>query len=210
MQIIPSIASANQLEIGNEICRLKDWPVLHVDIEDGNFTPNITFGLKTLKKISEVYGLKYLDVHLIVNNPCDYLESIAEYGVKMVTAHIEALPYPMLFINRARRLGLKTGLAINIKTNASEIIPFLPILDHVLVMTAEPDNNNEALYPTALEKAINIAKSLPSPVELYVDGALNVESLRKLNKVRVAGAIIGRSVFSSDDPYQHLCNLAKL
>lgn len=210
MQLIPSIASANQLELGNEIIRLKNWPVLHIDIEDGNFTPNITFGLKTLKEISDASSAKRIDVHLMVNNPCNYLDSIAKCRVEMVTAHIEALPYPMLFVNRARKLGLKAGLAINIKTDIIEIVPFIPIINHVFVMTAEPDNNGELLYPPAIEKAINIAEKFASVVEVYIDGAINLESLKELSAAGITGAAVGRSVFYSGNPYVNLCALAEV
>lgn len=207
MILIPSICAANHIELGNEINKLNKWPYLHIDIEDGNFTPNLTFGLKTVQSICKAAKGKRIDVHLMTNNPCDYLNSIAKFGVEMVTAHIEALRYPMLFINKAHKLGLKAGLALNIKTSVSEIMPFVNVFDHVFVMTAEPDYNGELFYQPALNKALNLANNLPSSVDLYADGALMPEAIRELNKAGAKGAILGRIVFNSNDPYLKLVEL---
>jgi ribulose-phosphate 3-epimerase len=124
-----------------------------------------------------------------------------------LAAHIEALPYPMLFINRASKLGMKAGLSVNIKTDIAEIVPFIPIINHVLVMTAEPDENGELLYPSAVEKAKSIAKKHASQVEVYVDGGIDAETLKELSAAGIAGAILGRSVFHSGNPYDNLCAL---
>ena len=207
MILLPSICAADQLSLGSEIDKLNDWPFLHIDIEDGNFTPNITFGLKTVKRISQVAKDKCLDVHLMVTNPCDYLDCLAEFGVRMVTGHIEALPYPMIFINKAHKLGLRAGLAMNIKTSIMEIEPFFSIIDHILVMTAEPDYCNEILFLPALEKALSIVNMQSCLVDVYIDGGLSLDTIRRSSEYKIKGAVLGRMIFKSNNPYERLMQI---
>jgi len=208
MKLLPSIASANQLQLKDEMDRIAHWPSLHIDIEDGNFTPNITFGMKTLSAICEYSRDKLIDVHLMTTNPCFWLEQLAGKPIYSVSAHIEALPFPMLFINRAHALGMKAGLALNIKNSGTDTEPFWELADYILVMTSEPDCAKEELYRPAVDKAIRLAAKIPKNLELYVDGGLTPEALDELNKAGAAGAVLGRLVFSADDPLKKLNELS--
>lgn len=210
MKLLPSIASANQLQLQTEMDRIAHWPNLHIDIEDGNFTPNITFGIKTLSAICEHAKGIVIDVHVMTTDPCFWLEQLAGKPIHSVAAHIEALPFPMRFINRAHALGMKAGLALNIKSSALETEPFWDLADYILVMTSEPDSASEELYRPALDKAITLATKLPKNLELYADGGLTPEALKELNKVGAAGAVLGRLVFSAKDPFQKLVELSSL
>ena len=208
IKLLPSIASANQLSLKGELDRISDWPYLHIDIEDGNFVPNISFGLKTLSAICEYAKEKIIDVHLMTMHPLQWLEHFDWGNVRRVAAHIEALPYPMIFINRAHSLGMKAGLALNIKTAATETEAFWEIADYLLVMTSEPDLSGEKLYKPALNKAIALVKRLHEGPELYVDGGLTQQAVRDLNKAGAAGAVVGRIIFSAKDPLQMLNDLS--
>ncbi|MDR1733193.1 MAG: hypothetical protein LBR61_13990 [Synergistaceae bacterium] len=207
MRLVPSIASANQLKLGEEIAALGNWPFLHLDIEDGNFTPNITFGMKTAAAICETAGHMAMDVHFMVTDPCFWLERVAPLRVRRVYAHIEALPYPLLFLNRAHDLGMETGLALNVKTPEDFTRPFWPLCDALLVMTAEPDAAGEKLYAPALEKAKFIASQVPPGLEVFADGALDLRALRELFRAGLTGAVLGRAVFSAQDPRNRLLEL---
>ena len=98
MEIFASLASANVLELRQEIKRLGDWPHIHFDIEDGNFTPNITFGLKMLRAVAREIAPRQLDVHLMANHPVEMLGELAKAGVASVSAHLEALRFPLVFL----------------------------------------------------------------------------------------------------------------
>ena len=209
MKVLPSLAAADPLRLGYELDRIREWPSLHVDIEDGNFTPNITFGLRTLNAVCAHATNSEIDVHLMVTDPLSWLEHLADKPVKRVAAHIEALPFPMQFINRAHALGMRAGLALNIGSPGTLTEPFWDLVDYILVMTSEPDSAGENLYRPALKKAAEIATHLPAEVELYADGGLNVESLVELNRAGAAGAVMGRHVFSSADPLGTLTALIK-
>lgn len=207
MKLFPSIASSNLLYIGDTLKKLESWPYLHIDIEDGNFIPNITFGLKTIRAICSELKDKYVHVHLMVTNPMDYLEELAKCNVNAVVTHIEALEYPMQFLNKCKSLGMETGLSLNIKTAPEETKVFWPLMDQMLFMTSEPDNAGENLYEPALERVIDFASNMQEKLDIYVDGGLTKDSLYLLNKSGVNGAVLGRLVFQNEDPLKALENI---
>lgn len=198
MRLLPSLASADPLRLADAIKDLKDWPDLHFDIEDGNFTPNLTFGQKTLRATGEAARGKRLDVHLMTTQPLEWLTAAAESGTASICAHIEALRFPLLFLDRARELGMQAGLALNLGTPLQLVEPFLDRMDYLLVMTAEPDGRGEKLNPKGLEKARSAAQHLP--IAVFADGGLNREAVEALQKAGTAGCVLGRMVFESDDP----------
>ncbi len=206
MKLLPSIASANVLQIGEEIERLGDWQDLHFDIEDGNFTPNITFGQKMLQYVSKAIAPRQLDVHMMAMRPLELLPALMEANVKGACAHLEALRFPLLFLNGARQAGMEAGLALNFATPLEALHPFLPQMDYLLVMTSEPDNAGERLNTQAFQKALKAAESLPVPV--YADGALGESEVLALSKAGAAGCVLGRLVFGSPDPALALRQLA--
>lgn len=206
MQILPSIASADVLNIAGEMERLRGWPLIHFDIEDGHFTPNMTFGQKTLLAVSNKLGSASLDVHLMADDPLGWLPIVKEAGAASVSAHLEALRFPLLFLNRAKQLGMRAGLALNFATPLTALEPFLPDLNFVLIMTAEPDENGEKLNDLAFDKALKAAKELPVPV--YADGGLCKEHVLALHRAGAAGCVLGRLVFGAPDPGMALQNLA--
>ncbi|MGI6003799.1 MAG: ribulose-phosphate 3-epimerase [Christensenellales bacterium] len=206
MLLLPSIASADPLKIGEALEALGDWPYVHIDIEDGHFVPNITFGLKTLCAIAQKCPDRMLDVHLMTDDPCSYLEALARAGIAAVSAQIEALRYPMVFIHSAKNLGMKARLALNIGTDIRAAQPFLPIADGLLLMTAEPDARGEKLYAPALERAVDVCLRF-ADTKVYVDGALDDDALTRLKEAGCAGAVLGRRVFAQGNPFSNLKQL---
>ncbi|MDF2679715.1 MAG: putative ribulose-phosphate 3-epimerase [Brevibacillus sp.] len=195
MIISPSIASANPLRLEEEVKRLDPtlYKDLHVDIEDGHFIPNITFGMKTVKRLRAVTDLPF-SFHLMVSNPFDYLEEICACQPSVIFAHAEALDYPSSFVDAVQRRGMKTGLAFNPKT---PIAPFQYVLsraDAVLIMTAEPDGQGQQFIPAMMEKAKQVRNAIPS-IELWVDGGVTADRVEELESVGVTHAVMGRAVF---------------
>ncbi len=195
MIISPSIASADPLRLEEEVNRLdpKLYPDLHVDIEDGHFIPNITFGMKTVKRLREVTDLPF-SFHLMVSNPFDYLEELCACQPSVIFAHVEALDYPSLFVDAVRGRGGRAGLAFNPRT---PIAPFGYVLnraDAVLVMTSEPDGVGQEFLPDMVTKARQIRDAVPS-VELWVDGGVTPNRLGELTHAGVTHAVMGRAVF---------------
>lgn len=209
MKLMPSIASANPLDIEGALKSMDGWPYLHVDIEDGNFVPNITFGMKTVRAICAMASDKQIQVHLMTVCPEQYLEGLAGCGVDAVIAHIEALDYPMQFLNHCKSLGMKAGLACNMKTSIDGLWMFRGLADQLLLMTSEPDFAGEELYEPALERVIRLAGTIPAKTELYVDGGVTEPALMRLRKAGVHGAVLGRLVFQAPHPMDILRETAQ-
>lgn len=207
VRVFPSIASSNCLAYGAELERIREWKELHIDIEDGNFTPNITFGLKTAGMICHEAAGKSIQVHLMAREPGRYLEALASFQVQTVFAHIEALDYPMVFINRCHQLGMEAGIALNIRTPVSSIEPFHSMIDSVLIMTSEPDGGSECVYPPAVGKALRAVKELPDCIKVMADGGLRESEVERLSASGAYGVVLGRLVFGAADPMEVLKNL---
>ena len=208
IKLIPSIASADQLHIADEIDRVKSWDTLHIDIEDGNFVPNITFGEKTVRAIAR-YAPQQLDGHILANEPGQYLTLFAECGFGRAAAHLEALPYPLTFLNHARELGMKSGLALNFSTPAEAVLPFSSAMDYVIVMTSEPDGKSQQFFPPILEKISRLREILPPETEIWADGGINESNMRQVTAAGADTLIMGRCVFGSSSPLETLQRLQK-
>lgn len=207
--IIPSIASANPLKIAEELDRLGPVERLHVDIEDGNFVPNITFGLQTLQRIA-MYVNAMLDVHLLVTDPYPYIEACAACNVRDLSAHYEAMPYPMDFCRKVRNAGMRCGLALNFKTPAEALAPFADVVDYTLVMTAEPDDQGQRFVPAMLEKVRRVRAILPNAARVWGDGGIGVSELTDVVQAGADTVILGRAVWGAPDPASRLRELYRV
>ena len=209
MKIVPSVASANPLRLAYEIERLGKVSMLHIDIEDGNFVPNITFGMKTLKEIARV-GSAGLDVHLMAIAPERYLNDLAANGVKSVCAQIEALPYPSQFLNKVKSHEMRAGLALNLVTPLDVLLPFTHLLDYVLLMTSEPDEAGCLWNHSSFERLRAARGMLPPSVALWADGGINRTQIKEICRCGVDGVIAGRAVWDAEDPAKRLHELEEL
>ena len=206
IQLIPSIASADQLLLGKAIEDTAEWDHLHIDIEDGNFVPNITFGEKTVRAIAGAAGQE-LDAHILANDPCRYLPLFHECGFRRAAAHIEALPYPLEFLKRARSMGMKAGLALNFVTPAEAVLMFAEHMDYVIVMTAEPDNEGQHFYPPILRKIRHLREILLAGIGIWADGGVNEGNMFETADAGADTLIMGRCVFGTDSPIKTLRTL---
>lgn len=201
IKIIPSIASANMLFLHDEIQKIQFHTNLHIDIEDGNFVDNITFGRKTVNAISNQFG-GAVDVHLMTTCPEQYIDWLADASVVQVCAHIEALHYPRRFLNHVHRLHMKAGLALNMKVNPAELESYLDVLDYVLVMTSEPDGEDQAFCSAALPRIMKVREMVCDKTEIWADGGITELHLPDLEKCGVSAAVMGRAVFQNDNPME--------
>lgn len=196
--ILPSIASANQACLGGEIERLRGWPNLHFDIEDGNFVPNITFGLKTIRALRPLSCAQF-DAHLMVTEPLDYISELLALDVRAIAFHWESTGYPMAVINAIRGGGGRVGIAMNPRTMVEEILPYLPLADYVLVMTSEPDGQGDQFQPMALDKLRRLREA-SATIEIVADGGIDRERLPSVLENGASAVVMGRAVFSAPDP----------
>ncbi len=202
-RIAPSILAADFGYLADEIDRIAPYvDLLHVDVMDGHFVPNISLGPPVIASVNEVTEL-YLDCHLMITDPLTYLEPLKAAGADGVTVHIEAVPDPRPVVAEATLLGLDIGLAINPPTPVSAIEPYLEEVTLVLVMSVHPGFGGQAFREetlTKIEELREIIDSRALPTDIEVDGGID---LRTAGAARRAGAdvfVAGTSVFRADDP----------
>lgn len=197
-KILPSLASADQLNLGREIHKVETLHYLHFDVEDGNFVPNITFGMKTIRSVCAVLKNICCDAHLMVTNPLEYLDELAGLGFAAVAFHWECAPYPMRLVNRIHRLGMKAGIALNPRTPISEIADYLDAVDYILLMSSEPDDSGEKFQENVLKK-ISFLREQDCRIEIIVDGGVNESNFQRVVSAGASGVVLGRAIFQAED-----------
>ena len=203
IQISPSILSADFAQLGNEIKRLEEGgaDMIHVDVMDGHFVPNLTIGppvIKALKKHSKIL----FDVHLMITPVHKYIEAYSDAGADIITIHPEATDNLEVSISKIKKLGKKVGISLNPETKIDVITKYLDIIDLVLIMSVNPGFGGQKFMPEVLDKIrdlkkLQIKQNLNFNIE--IDGGINFEN----SKIAVdAGASIlvsGTTIFKSNN-----------
>jgi ribulose-phosphate 3-epimerase len=212
-RIAPSILAADFGHLADEIDRIAPYvDLLHVDVMDGHFVPNISLGPPVIASVSEGTDL-YLDCHLMITDPLTYLEPLKAAGAHGVTVHIEAVPDPRAVIAEARLLELDMGLVLNPPTPVSAIEPYLEDMTMAVVMSVHPGFGGQVFRDEALAKIKELREIIDSralPTDIEVDGGID---LRTAGPARMAGAdvfVAGTSVFRAEDPIAAVEELRKV
>lgn len=200
MKIIPSIASADQYNIAKELGRIgsRYYENLHIDIEDGNFIPNITFGLKTIKQIRENYKLPF-SVHLMVSNPETYIDELVRLNCCIIFIHVESYRYLSEILNKIKSFGIKAGIALNPQSALKNYGYLSKITDAVMFMTSEPDFTEQIFNPQILENIEEVWVN-NEKIELWADGGIKEQHLKFLKKKKIDYAVMGREIFRNENP----------
>ena len=200
-RIIPSLTSGSYATLGENARRLQDIGHLHLDVEDGHFSPGISFGVDAIRDVAPCTTAE-LDAHLMVTQPDDYIQGLAACGVKRIAVQIEACPYPSRQLNTLRELGVKAGLAFNYKTDVRVLENYADLVDYVLLWTNESDCSTLAFKPHSLERIRRARDIVGGAAEVWADGGVKKELLKA---VRAAGAdvvVMGRAFFEAADPLE--------
>lgn len=206
IKIIPSLASANQMCLGNQIKELKEYPFLHIDIEDGNFVPNITFGMKTILEAGRI-GKKIMDAHLMVMNPEEYIDPLIDGGITDIAIHVEAVNYPAKYLQRIKDRNGRAGVAFNFMAQPEQILPYLALVDYVLIMTSEPDGKAQKFNGCMLEKIRRARTMLPERVSIIADGGISEENMKQVIRSGADTLVMGRAVWGAPDAGKQITRL---
>jgi ribulose-phosphate 3-epimerase len=204
-RLFGSITSADPMSLGDEVGRLTDAGVdgIHVDIADGVFTPDFTFGLRVVRAVAAATSV-LVDVHLMCVRPEVQLSQLA--GIcdprMRVAVHIEACAYPWRTISLARQLGLRVGLAVNPATPPESLGALASAVDFVNVLTTDPDFAGERLLPGSAQRVAAARALMPRPVSLQVDGGIRLEVTRDLVAAGADEIVVGRALFAASDTRQ--------
>ena len=204
VRIAPSILSADFARLADEIARLEEAgaDMVHVDVMDGHFVPNITIGPPVVAALRRVTSLP-LDVHLMIAEPDRYLEAFVATGATSISVHAEVLPHLHRTLTRIRQLGARAGAAINPSTPLEAVQEVLAEFDQLLVMSVNPGFGGQTFIPRSVDKvaaarALLTARGLDTDIE--VDGGVDAGNAGALVRAGATILVAGASIFGSSDP----------
>jgi len=202
VKIAPSILSADFARLGEEVARVADEAdLLHVDVMDGHFVPNLTIGPPVVASLRPVTEL-FLDVHLMVDNPGVLLDDFAAAGADRCIVHVE-LGDPRPLFDRMRAHGMGVGLVLSPPTPVDAVLPFLDEIDLLLVMSVNPGWGGQSFIPEVLDK-VRVARAeidaRSLPVEIEIDGGIKVDTAAEAAAAGCDILVAGSAVFRADDP----------
>ena len=212
-RIAPSILSADFSRLAEEIamCEAGGADLIHIDVMDGRFVPNLTFGAKVIAAVREVTELP-LDVHMMVVQPENYFDAFAKAGATGMTIHTEAAPHLQRQLTRIKELGCKAGAAINPATPLSAVSEVISDLDLLLVMTVNPGFGGQEFIAGSNDKvrrARAVLDKAGSSAALEVDGGVDRKTIRGLWEAGADTFVSGNAIFTAEDPQGEIEELRK-
>ncbi len=203
VHLLPSILSADFSRLGDEVGAVMDAGVriIHIDVMDGHFVPNLTIGPAVLASLEPlVHGRGgVFSVHLMIEHPEDYLDAFVRAGADAISVHVETCPHLYHAVQGIKALGAGAGVALNPGTSASRIEEVAALLDYVLVMTVNPGFGGQELIEPALAKLPGLRRMLPPRVAIEVDGGINRGNIRRAVEAGANWVVTGSALFGADD-----------
>ncbi len=212
MRIIsPSLLSADFSRLEEQIKLVEDLGIdrLHIDVMDGHFVPNFTFGPFILKAIRKLTN-SHLETHLMMSNPSDYINHFVDAGADTLIIHTEASKNIKSDLKNIKSLGVKCGLAIKPKTDESILLEYMDLLDYILVMSVEPGFGGQSFIEDTLSKMKNIVGMVDGrDILIGVDGGVNIKTIDRVYETGIDVTIVGSGLYKSENiskTYSQLIN----
>jgi len=203
VKISPSILSADFSKLGSEILNLEKAgaDLIHVDVMDGHFVPNITIGPKVIKDLKKHTSLPF-DVHLMISPVHKYIKDFAEAGANIITIHPESTDNLNKSINEIKKFGKKAGVALNPETSIEKVLPVLSLIDLILIMSVNPGFGGQKFIKKTLKKVKSLRREIDQkklPVEIEIDGGINFENAKNAKSAGVDILVSGTTIFKCNE-----------
>ncbi len=213
IKISPSVLACDFSRLGAEAKKVEEGGAeyLHLDVMDGHFVPNISFGAPVISSIRSLTNL-FFDVHLMISNPLKYIDDFKKAGADLITFHIESDSPVEETLDKIHAVGCKTGLSIKPATPASAVFPYLDKIDMVLVMTVEPGFGGQSFMFDTMDKVTAIREEINRrnlATDIEVDGGINPETVKVAAKAGANVFVAGSAVFKAENPAQMINTLKK-
>jgi ribulose-phosphate 3-epimerase len=206
--ILPSLLLCDFANLEREVRSLEEAGVecLHLDVMDGHFVPNLTYGMPIVESLRKITDL-LLDVHLMIQEPAKYAHQFIQAGANCITFHIEACPQPSDLLKQIREQGVAAGLAINPSTPFADLVPFTRECDLVLIMSVEAGFGGQAFNPIALERLAHLRRTFGQKLLLEVDGGVNEKTVGQCTANGADLLVVGSALFRQPDYCQAMTRL---
>lgn len=203
-KISASLLAADFCNLKEELQRVTDADLLHVDVMDGSYVSNLSFGLPVIEAVRRCSNLP-LDIHLMVRKPERHLENFAAANPEFITIHYEATLHLQRTLGRIRELGIKAGVALNPHTPLDGLKYVLSDLDLILIMTVNPGYGGQSFIEAMYEKIRDCRQMIGNlPIELQVDGGVSIENIGKLAQAGATNFVAGSAIFHADQPQRYI------
>src|SRR5690606_2183289 len=202
-QICPSILAADFTKLGDEIHDIESAgaDIIHCDIMDGHFVPNISYGPEIVSQVNKVTSLP-LDVHLMINNPQHYIDAFYKAGADYISIHFENNYHVNRLINQIKELGIKAGVVLNPATPVEVLSDIIEYTDFILLMSVNPGFGGQKFIPNTIEKVRKLKEMIShknDSCKIEIDGGVGLENIKSLSEAGVDMFVCGSSIFKTSD-----------
>lgn len=206
-RISASLLAADFCSLSDEIERVSATDLLHLDVMDGNYVPNLSFGLPVIQAVRRCSNLP-LDIHLMIEKPERYLDQFAQVQPEFITVHYEAVTHLQRTLRAIRDLRVKAGVALNPHTPLHGLEYVLDDVDLILIMTVNPGYGGQQFIPAMVEKVRQCRTLIGKrPIDIQVDGGVSLETIGSLVAAGANNFVAGSAIFQADDPQDYMAKM---